>query len=110
MITIKIPKQVNEILDKLHDSGYEAYIVGGCVRDAVLGRMPHDWDITTSAEPDEVKALFERTIDTGLKHGTVTVMSGKTGYEITTFRVDGDYSDGRHPHSVAFTKDIIKDL
>lgn len=110
MITIKIPKQVNEILDKLHDSGYEAYIVGGCVRNAVLGRMPHDWDITTSAEPDEVKALFERTIDTGLKHGTVTVMSGKTGYEITTFRVDGDYSDGRHPDSVAFTKDLIKDL
>lgn len=110
MITIKIPKQVNEILDKLHDSGYEAYIVGGCVRDAILGRTPHDWDITTSAEPDEVKAMFERTIDTGLKHGTVTVMSGKTGYEITTFRIDGDYVDGRHPDSVAFTKDLIKDL
>lgn len=110
MITIKIPKQVNEILDTLHNSGYEAYIVGGCVRDAVLGRSPHDWDITTSAEPDEVKAIFTRTIDTGLKHGTVTVMYGKTGYEITTFRIDGDYRDGRHPDSVAFTKDLTKDL
>ena len=110
MITIKIPKQVNDILDKLHDSGYEAYIVGGCVRDAILGRTPHDWDITTSAEPGEVKAIFARTIDTGLKHGTVTVMSGKTGYEVTTFRVDGDYGDGRHPNNVTFTKDLIKDL
>ena len=91
-------------------TGYEAYLVGGCVRDMLLGREPEDWDITTSAEPAQVKAVFRRTVDTGIQHGTVTVMMGKEGYEVTTFRIDGDYTDGRHPDSVTFTPDLIEDL
>ena len=96
-VKIVIPEQVNSILESLQKSGYEAYVVGGCVRDALLGREPNDWDITTSALPTEVKSVFPRTIDTGLQHGTVTVLCGGTGYEVTTFRVDGVYEDGRHP-------------
>ena len=96
--------------EKLCEHGYEAYLVGGCVRDMLLGREPGDWDITTSAKPEEVKAVFRRTVDTGIKHGTVTVMMGKEGYEVTTFRIDGDYTDGRHPDSVTFTPDLIEDL
>ena len=78
-IDIKMPEQAEDILKTLQDAGYEAYAVGGCVRDALLGREPHDWDIATSARPEEVKELFRRTIDTGLKHGTVTVMYGRDG-------------------------------
>lgn len=84
--------------------------VGGCVRDALLGREPADWDITTSASPYEVKALFSRTIDTGIQHGTVTVMLGKEGFEVTTYRVDGEYEDCRHPKEVQFTKSLLEDL
>ena len=109
-LTVQIPEQVNSILETLQGAGFEAYIVGGCVRDALLGREPHDWDITTSALPYEVKELFPRTIDTGLQHGTVTVMCGRTGYEVTTFRVDGVYEDGRHPKEVTFTPSLAEDL
>ena len=109
-LEVQIPDQVNSILETIQGAGYEAYVVGGCVRDALLGREPHDWDITTSALPLEVKALFPRTIDTGLQHGTVTVMCGRTGYEVTTFRVDGVYEDGRHPKEVTFTPSLAEDL
>ena len=110
MIQIQIPEKVNMIIQTLTAAGYEAYAVGGCVRDAVLGREPADWDITTSASPYEVKALFSRTIDTGLQHGTVTVMLGKEGFEVTTYRVDGEYEDCRHPKEVQFTKSLLEDL
>ena len=110
LIKIKVPKNVAYIIGKLNESGYEAFAVGGCVRDAVLGLTPHDWDITTSAKPEEVKAIFNRTIDTGIKHGTVTVMRDHIGYEITTYRIDGEYTDGRHPKEVVFTSNLIEDL
>lgn len=110
MIKINMPENANRIIHTLQDSGYEAYIVGGCVRDAILGREPDDWDITTSARPEEVKALFRRTIDTGIAHGTVTVMFGKEGYEVTTYRVDGKYEDHRRPASVTFTASLIEDM
>ena len=109
-VQIVIPEQVNSILESLQKAGYEAYVVGGCVRDALLGREPHDWDITTSALPTEVKNVFPRTVDTGLQHGTVTVLCGGTGYEVTTFRVDGVYEDGRHPKEVTFTPSLKEDL
>ncbi len=105
-----MPVQVEEILAKLREHGYEAYAVGGCVRDAILGRVPGDWDITTSAHPDEVKQVFGHTIDTGLQHGTVTVMRDHVGYEITTYRIDGEYEDGRHPKEVVFTGELCEDL
>lgn len=107
---IKIPAEVESILETLKRGGYEAYAVGGCVRDTLLGRMPGDWDITTSARPEQVKELFRRTVDTGIQHGTVTIMIGKTGYEVTTYRIDGEYEDGRHPREVAFTSDLLEDL
>ncbi len=107
---IEIPAPVEEILSRLNEHGYEGYIVGGCVRDMLLGREPEDWDITTSALPHEVKAVFRRTIDTGIEHGTVTVMMNRRGFEVTTYRVDGDYSDGRHPDSVSFTRSLAEDL
>ena len=81
---IEIPAGAEQVLNVLHHAGFEAYVVGGCVRDSVLGRIPGDWDITTSASPQEVKSLFGRTVDTGIAHGTVTVMIGKEGYEVTT--------------------------
>lgn len=109
-IRIQIPEKVNKIIRTLAAAGHEAYAVGGCVRDAVLGRAPADWDITTSALPAEVKALFGRTIDTGLQHGTVTVMLGQEGFEITTYRVDGEYEDCRHPKEVQFTRSLTEDL
>ena len=99
-----------EKLRILEDSGYEAYVVGGCVRDSILGRCPDDWDITTSASPEQVKALFHRTVDTGLQHGTVTVLMDREGFEVTTYRVDGDYVDGRHPKEVMFTASLEEDL
>lgn len=107
---IEIPPHVATIIHTLNQAGHEAYAVGGCVRDALLGRVAADWDITTSASPYEVKDLFRRTVDTGLQHGTVTVMMDKTGYEVTTYRVDGEYEDGRHPKQVAFTKSLKEDL
>ena len=109
-MTIQIPEKANEIITTLTDAGYEAYVVGGCVRDAILGREAADWDITTNAKPEEVKALFSRTVDTGLQHGTVTVLNGKEGFEVTTYRIDGEYRDGRHPESVSFTSNLIEDL
>lgn len=110
MLLIQIPEKVNKIIGTLAAAGHEAYAVGGCVRDAVLGREPADWDITTSALPGEVKALFPRTVDTGIQHGTVTVMLGSEGFEVTTYRVDGEYEDCRHPKEVQFTRSLIEDL
>ena len=107
---IELPDKVRLIIRKITDGGYEAYTVGGCVRDSLLGRNPHDWDITTNATPEQVKSLFDRTIDTGIKHGTVTIMYGKEGYEVTTYRIDGEYEDGRHPSEVTFTSDLVEDL
>lgn len=109
-MTIILPKDVKYIIEKLEASGHQAYAVGGCVRDCIMGRIPADWDITTSAKPLEIKKIFSHTIDTGLQHGTVTVMRNHVGYEVTTYRVDGDYSDGRHPDSVSFTSDLTEDL
>ena len=103
-MNIKLPDNAKIILDTIHEAGFEAYVVGGCVRDAVLGRVPGDWDITTNAVPQDIKKLFRRTIDTGIEHGTVTVMMGKEGYEVTTYRIDGKYEDNRHPSEVTFTK------
>lgn len=110
MNEIQMPKKVEFILDQLNQNGYEAYIVGGCVRDRLLGRMPGDWDITTSAKPLQVKQIFRRTLDTGIAHGTVTVMLGKQGFEVTTYRIDGEYLDNRHPKSVEFTENLSQDL
>ena len=107
---IRIPKDAKSIIDKLTGAGYEAYIVGGCVRDCLLGLVPDDWDITTNALPEQVKELFRRTIDTGIEHGTVTVMIGDEGYEVTTYRTDGAYSDGRHPDKVTFVPSLEEDL
>ena len=107
---MKLPETVEMILDILRRAGYPAYAVGGCVRDTILGREPNDWDITTSARPEEVKKCFRRTVDTGIAHGTVTVMIRKKGYEVTTFRIDGQYGDARHPDNVVFTSDLREDL
>ena len=107
---MEIPQAVERIIQTLEENGFEAFAVGGCVRDTLLGRTPEDWDITTSAQPEEVKKLFRRTIDTGIQHGTVTVLENRTGYEVTTYRIDGIYEDGRHPKSVEFTSDLLEDL
>lgn len=105
-----LPADVSFLLRTLNDNGHEAYIVGGCVRDSILRRTPQDWDITTSALPEETAALFPRTFDTGIKHGTITVVLHKTNYEITTYRIDGEYADCRHPDSVSFTRELTEDL
>jgi tRNA nucleotidyltransferase (CCA-adding enzyme) len=110
MYRIDPPGEVIYIMDVLTKQGYEAYAVGGCIRDSVMGREPKDWDITTSACPDAVKGVFEKTLDTGLSHGTVTVMIGGRSYEVTTFRIDGRYEDGRHPEYVKFTGRLEDDL
>lgn len=107
---IEMPEKARQIIGRLTEAGYEAYIVGGCVRDAILGRQPSDWDITTNAKPEQVKALFSRTVDTGIRHGTVTVLLGKEGFEVTTYRIDGEYQDGRHPKEVTFTRSLLEDL
>ena len=116
-VEIKMPKGAEFIIRSLEKSGFEAYIVGGCVRDAVLGREPEDWDITTSARPEDVKSIFHTTVDTGIEHGTVTVLLPKdeTGeeirsFELTTFRIDGEYEDSRHPKRVSFTSSLTEDL
>ncbi len=105
-----MPGEVEWIIGRIREHGYEAFAVGGCVRDTLLGRKPEDWDITTSARPEAVKAMFPRTVDTGLKHGTVTIIKNKKGYEVTTYRIDGEYLDGRHPDSVEFTANLTEDL
>lgn len=107
---IEIPEKAKYIIKTLTNAGFEAYVVGGCVRDSVLGRRPEDWDITTSARPEQVKALFPRTIDTGIQHGTVTVLLDREGFEVTTYRIDGKYEDGRHPREVTFTPNLTEDL
>lgn len=107
---IEMPKDVEEIINKLTKAGFEAFAVGGCVRDTLLMRNPGDWDVTTSALPEQVKEIFPKTIDTGIQHGTVTVMKNKTGYEVTTYRIDGEYEDSRHPKSVEFTRNLTEDL
>lgn len=107
---IQLPQNVDYIIKELINHGFDAYAVGGCVRDSVLLKEPTDWDITTSAKPEEVKEIFRRTIDTGIEHGTVTVMLEREGYEVTTYRIDGEYEDNRHPKEVAFTDDLIEDL
>lgn len=107
---ICLPDDVLLMIDTLNRAGHSAYAVGGCVRDVLRGEEPSDWDITTAATPEEIMALFEHTVPTGLQHGTVTVLIGKNAYEVTTFRVDGDYSDHRRPEQVVFTKDITEDL
>ena len=109
-LEIEIPQGAAWVLKQLLDAGYEAYVVGGCVRDSLLHRMPDDWDITTSAKPEDTKRIFRRTVDTGIQHGTVTVMVDRTGYEVTTYRIDGEYADGRHPEHVTFTASLLEDL
>lgn len=110
MNKISLPEQAGKLIQTLNDHGYEAYAVGGCVRDVLLGKTPDDWDITTSAKPYEVKALFRRTVDTGIAHGTVTVLMGDESYEVTTYREDGEYEDGRHPKEVKFVPNLEEDL
>ncbi|MEG1138718.1 MAG: CCA tRNA nucleotidyltransferase [Lachnospiraceae bacterium] len=107
---ILMPKKVNTIIHTFQTHGYEAYAVGGCVRDSVLGRVPEDWDITTSAMPWQTKALFRRTFDTGIAHGTITVLIEDEAFEVTTYRIDGEYEDGRHPKQVEFTRSLQEDL
>ena len=105
-----MPENVKKIISTLEAAGFEAYAVGGCVRDVILGREPEDWDITTSARPEELKSLFGRTVDTGIQHGTVTVLMGGLGYEVTTYRIDGIYEDARHPSEVSYTDNLLEDL
>ena len=111
-MTIRMDEGAAELLDTLHRAGYAAYVVGGCVRDSLLGLTPHDWDLCTSALPQQVMELFgaQRCIPTGLQHGTVTVKQSGALYEITTFRTEGTYTDGRHPDEVHFVPDVREDL
>ena len=106
---LNISEGAKRILARLESAGYTAYIAGGAVRDLLMGNSPHDYDIATNARPEEIKALFKKTIDTGIAHGTVTVIENKTGYEITTFRRDGEYSDSRHPEDVIYVNDTRTD-
>ena len=110
MFKIQIPESVRFIIQTIEQAGFEAYAVGGCVRDSILGRIPDDWDITTSAKPEEIKQLFKHTVDTGIQHGTVTVLIKKECYEVTTYRIDGEYEDSRHPKEVNFTSLLSEDL
>ena len=112
MIRISVPAAARDVIDTLRGAGFSAYLVGGCVRDSILGRVPNDWDVATDALPAQMKEVFSsfRTIDTGIRHGTVTVLSDGEPIEVTTFRVDGDYSDGRHPDKVSFTPSLEEDL
>ena len=107
---IALPEKVTMIIENLRMHGYEAYAVGGCVRDSILAKKPEDWDITTSAKPEEIKRLFSRTVDTGIEHGTVTVLLGKESFEVTTYRIDGAYEDSRHQKEVVFTNKLEEDL
>ena len=107
---IDLPQNVDKIITTLQQNGFEAYAVGGCVRDSILGRIPGDWDITTSAMPEETKSLFQKTFDTGIEHGTITILLDGEGYEVTTYRIDGEYEDSRHPKEVTFTRCLEEDL
>ncbi len=107
---IQVPEKVNYVLRTLHEHGHEAFVVGGCVRDSLLNKTPADWDVTTSAMPSEVKECFAHTADTGIQHGTVSVIVEHEPVEVTTYRVDGTYSDGRHPDTVRFTRSLEEDL
>lgn len=109
-VRIEMPYEAEWIIKKIRERGFEAFAVGGCVRDTLLGRTPGDWDITTSAKPEEVKEIFGKTVDTGLQHGTVTIIKNRKGYEVTTYRIDGEYRDGRHPDFVEFTSSLLEDL
>ncbi|MDO4467838.1 MAG: CCA tRNA nucleotidyltransferase [Bacillota bacterium] len=104
-----LPVYIEEILDTIHQAGYQAYVVGGCVRDALMGRLPHDYDVTTNAKPEQIEGLFEKSIPTGIQHGTITVLS-ESPVEITTFRQEKEYLDHRHPSSVEFVEDVKEDL
>lgn len=110
MYIMNLPANVETIINTLNAAGFEAYAVGGCVRDALLNRTPLDWDITTSARPDDVMKLFRRTVPTGVQHGTVTVLVKKESYEVTTYRIDGKYEDARHPKEVTFVASLAEDL
>ena len=107
---IDLPKNVENIIERLKEHGFEGFAVGGCVRDSLLKKTPKDWDITTDALPEDMKKIFKKTFDTGIAHGTVTVLMDGVGYELTTYRIDGNYSDGRHPDSVSFSKNLSEDL
>ena len=107
---IDLPKNVENIIERLKEHGFEGFAVGGCVRDSLLKKTPTDWDITTDALPEDMKKIFKKTFDTGIAHGTVTVLMDGVGYELTTYRIDGNYSDGRHPDSVSFSKNLSEDL
>lgn len=107
---IVLPDKVLMIILNLQMHGYDAYAVGGCVRDSILAKKPQDWDITTSAKPGDIKRMFRRTVDTGIEHGTVTVLIGKDSFEVTTYRIDGVYEDSRHPKEVRFTNNLEEDL
>ena len=107
---IDLPKNVKNIIERLKEHGFEGFAVGGCVRDSLLKKTPTDWDITTDALPEDMKKIFKKTFDTGIAHGTVTVLMDGVGYELTTYRIDGNYSDGRHPDSVSFSKNLSEDL
>lgn len=114
MTKITIPNEIEYVITKLHEAGYQSYLVGGCLRDFLMGKMPKDYDVTTDAIPEEVRGVFAasdaKVIDTGLKHGTLTVIKNHMPVEVTTFRKESEYSDGRHPDHVSFSSDIIEDL
>lgn len=110
MKEIELPENVNKIIEKLEQNGFEGFAVGGCVRDSLLKKAPMDWDITTNAMPIDMKKIFNKTFDTGIAHGTITVIIEREKFELTTYRIDGDYSDGRHPDSVSFSKNLTEDL
>ncbi len=109
-MSIAISDGARSVLERLHGAGFDAYVVGGAVRDLVMGKTPHDYDITTSATPSEIKHLFRRTVDTGLQHGTVTVIENGVGYEVTTYRSEYGYADSRHPDKVEFVTNLEEDL
>lgn len=105
-----LPNYVSNILSSLNDHGFQAFVVGGCVRDALLGIEPSDYDITTNALPDQVETIFSHTIPTGKKHGTITILTDTNMVEVTTYRIEADYQDHRHPNSVQFVDDLVQDL
>ncbi len=110
MKEIIMPSEVSYVLDEIEKNGFESYIVGGCVRDSIMGKRPKDWDITTNATPEDIIKIFPKTFETGIEHGTVTVVVNKNNIEVTTYRIDGDYKDNRRPEEVCFTKSLEEDL